>query len=146
MSDATRSLPPGGFPVVFGHQLVGELPAFVHRPYLVVTMADLWPQFEDRLAGPHLAGVHLVDTIELDDLVALERDASRTRTRSSGSAAARRSTSRSSSPGRAGCRSSRSRPRRRSTRRSATGPASATTAASATSAGRSRRPSTSTST
>ena len=26
MTDATRSLPPGGFPVVFGHQLVGELP------------------------------------------------------------------------------------------------------------------------
>ena len=72
MSDATRPLPPGGFPVVFGHQLVGELPAFVHRPYLVVTMADLWPQFEGLLAGPHLAGVHLVDTIELDDLVALE--------------------------------------------------------------------------
>ena len=62
MTDATRSLPPGGFPVVFGHQLIGELPAFVHRPYLVVTMADLWPHFEDQLAGPHLAGVHLVDT------------------------------------------------------------------------------------
>ena len=44
VTDATRSLPPGGFPVVFGHQLVGELPAFVHRPYLVVTMADLWPR------------------------------------------------------------------------------------------------------
>jgi len=73
VTDATRTLPPGGFPVVFGHQLVGELPAFVHRPYLVVTMADLWPHFEDQLAGPHLAGVHLVDTIELDDLVALEQ-------------------------------------------------------------------------
>ena len=58
---------------VFGHQLVGELPAFVHRPYLVVTMADLWPRFEDQLAGPHLAGVHLVETLELDDLVALEQ-------------------------------------------------------------------------
>ena len=98
------------------------------------------------LAGPHLAGVHLVETLELDDLVALERDACPGRARSSGSAAARRSTSRSSSPGRAGCRSSRSRPRRRSTRRSAIGPGSATTAASATSAGRSPRPSTSTST
>jgi len=68
----TRTLPPGGFTTVFGHDLVGELPAFVHRPYLVVTMADLWPRFEERLAGPHLAGVHLVETLELDDLVALE--------------------------------------------------------------------------
>jgi len=67
-----RPLPPGGFTTVFGHELVGELPAFVHRPYLVVTMADLWPRFQDRLAGPHLAGVHLVETLELDELVALE--------------------------------------------------------------------------
>jgi glycerol-1-phosphate dehydrogenase [NAD(P)+] len=69
---STRALPPGGFTTVFGHQLVGELPAFVHRPYLVVTMADLWPRFEAQLAGPHLAGVHLVETLELDELVALE--------------------------------------------------------------------------
>jgi glycerol-1-phosphate dehydrogenase [NAD(P)+] len=68
----SRALPGGGFPTVFGRQLVGELPAFVHRPYLVVTMADLWPLFEERLAGPHLAGVHLVDTIELVQLVAHE--------------------------------------------------------------------------
>jgi glycerol dehydrogenase-like iron-containing ADH family enzyme len=61
-----------GFRTVFGHELVGELPAFVHRPYLVVTMADLWPRFEDRLAGPHLAGVHLVDTLEVAELVELE--------------------------------------------------------------------------
>jgi hypothetical protein len=61
-----------GFRTVFGHELVGELPAFVHRPYLVVTMADLWPWFEDRLAGPHLAGVHLVETLELTELVELE--------------------------------------------------------------------------
>ncbi|MFL5777036.1 MAG: iron-containing alcohol dehydrogenase [Chloroflexota bacterium] len=61
-----------GFRTVFGHELVGELPAFVHRPYLVVTMADLWPRFEDRLAGPHLAGVHLVKTLELSELVALD--------------------------------------------------------------------------
>jgi glycerol-1-phosphate dehydrogenase [NAD(P)+] len=63
----TASLPPGGFPTVFGHELVGELPAFVHRPYLVVSMADLWPRFESQL-GAHLAGVHLVDTLELADL------------------------------------------------------------------------------
>jgi glycerol-1-phosphate dehydrogenase [NAD(P)+] len=51
---------------------VGELPFFVHRPYLVVTMADLWPRFEEQLAGPDLAGVHLVDTLELSELVELE--------------------------------------------------------------------------
>jgi glycerol-1-phosphate dehydrogenase [NAD(P)+] len=68
----SRALPGGGFRTVFGRELVGELPAFVHRPYLVVTMSDLWPLFEERLAGPHLAGVHLVDTIELDRLVARE--------------------------------------------------------------------------
>src|SRR6476619_244493 len=61
-----------GFRTVFGHELVGELPAFVHRPFLVVTMADLWPRFEDRLAGPSLAGVHEVETLELSDLVSLE--------------------------------------------------------------------------
>jgi len=60
-------LPAGGFTTVFGRELVGELPAFVHRPYLVVTMADLWPTFEARL-GAHLAGVHLVETLELADL------------------------------------------------------------------------------
>jgi glycerol dehydrogenase-like iron-containing ADH family enzyme len=68
----TRALPGGGFPTVFGRELVGEIPAFVHRPYLVVTMADLWPLFEGRLAGPHLAGVYLVDTLELDELAARE--------------------------------------------------------------------------
>jgi hypothetical protein len=36
---------------------VGELPAFAHRPYLVVTMEDLWPKFEHLLAG---AGVYFV--------------------------------------------------------------------------------------
>jgi glycerol-1-phosphate dehydrogenase [NAD(P)+] len=61
------TLPPGGFTTVFGRELVAELPNFVHRPYLVVTMADLWPRFEAQLS-PHLAGVHLVDTLEHADL------------------------------------------------------------------------------
>ena len=60
----------GGFPTVFGRGLVGELPAFVPRPYLVVTMGDLWPRFESALAGPHMAGVHLVTTLDLDELEA----------------------------------------------------------------------------
>ena len=55
------------FNTVFGRELVAELPNFVHRPYLVVTMADLWPFFEGQL-GDGLAGVHLVDTLDLDEL------------------------------------------------------------------------------
>jgi glycerol-1-phosphate dehydrogenase [NAD(P)+] len=62
--------PSGGFPTVFGRGLVGELPAFVPRPYLVVTMADLWPRFEPALAGTHMGGVHLVTTLDLDELEA----------------------------------------------------------------------------
>ena len=61
------ALPPGGFTTVFGRELVSELPAFVHRPWLVVTMADLWPRFERQLSA-HLAGVHLVTTLELEEL------------------------------------------------------------------------------
>src|SRR5258706_15722019 len=58
----------GQFATVFGRELIGELPNFVHRPYLVVTMADLWPRFE-HLFDSHLAGVHLVETL---DTAALE--------------------------------------------------------------------------
>ena len=57
------------FATVYGRGLVEELPIFVHRPYLVVSMADLWPRFEGVLADG-LAGVHLVETLEVD---ALER-------------------------------------------------------------------------
>lgn len=63
MNDATSNL----FPTVYGRGLVDELPAFVHRPYLVVTMADLWPRFEHRLIG-HLGAVHLVDSLDVDRL------------------------------------------------------------------------------
>ncbi len=55
------------FVTVFGRGLVGELPKFVPRPYLVVSMADLWPQFEPELADG-LGGVHLVRTLDLDEL------------------------------------------------------------------------------
>ena len=62
--------PHGGRPflTVFGRGLVAELANFVHPPYLVVTMADLWPMFEGALAGRGLAGVYLVDTLELAEL------------------------------------------------------------------------------
>jgi glycerol-1-phosphate dehydrogenase [NAD(P)+] len=58
----------GEFTTVFGRNLLGELPAFVHRPYLVVTMDDLWPRFSDTLDGDGLAGVHLVHTLEESEL------------------------------------------------------------------------------
>jgi glycerol-1-phosphate dehydrogenase [NAD(P)+] len=62
------------FATVFGRGLLGELPNFAHPPYLVVTMADLWPLFEADLAGTDLADVHLVDTIDLGRLdTALDR-------------------------------------------------------------------------
>lgn len=51
------------FPTVHGRGLVEELPSFVHRPYLVVTMADLWPRFE-RIVREHASGVYLVETLE----------------------------------------------------------------------------------
>jgi glycerol dehydrogenase-like iron-containing ADH family enzyme len=58
----------GQFPTVFGRGLVEELPLILPRPYLVVTMADLWPRFESTLSGPSLAGVHLVETLEVEAL------------------------------------------------------------------------------
>ncbi len=55
------------FTTVFGRNLIAELPNFVHLPYLVVTMDDLWSKFahhfDDNLAGPYL-----VSTIDGDEL------------------------------------------------------------------------------
>ena len=58
----------GEFTTVYGRNLVAELPYFVHQPCLVVTMDDLWPRFADTLGGEGLAGVHLVQTLELSEL------------------------------------------------------------------------------
>lgn len=55
------------FTTVFGRELVGELRNFVHRPYLVVTMADLWPRFE-HLFDENLVGVHFVTTLDVVEL------------------------------------------------------------------------------
>jgi glycerol-1-phosphate dehydrogenase [NAD(P)+] len=55
------------FTTVFGRGLVGELPNFVPRPYLVVTMDDLWPKFEHHF-DDGLAGVHIVRSLDFDDL------------------------------------------------------------------------------
>jgi len=57
------------FTTVFGRGLVAELPAFLPRPYLVVTMDDLWPSFSAAF-DDGLAGVHLVRTLELEELKA----------------------------------------------------------------------------
>jgi glycerol dehydrogenase-like iron-containing ADH family enzyme len=56
-----------GFPTIFGRGLVEELPNFVHRPYLVVTMEDLWDRFAPAF-GEGLGGVHLVHTLDVDAL------------------------------------------------------------------------------
>jgi glycerol dehydrogenase-like iron-containing ADH family enzyme len=61
-----------GFPTVFGRDLIGELANFVHRPYLVVTMADLWPRFE-HLFDANVAAVHEVTSLEIADVDAQAR-------------------------------------------------------------------------
>ena len=60
-----------GFTTIFGRNLIGELPNFVHQPYLVVTMDDLWPlfahHFDDNLAGPYI--VSAIDGDQLKEEV-----------------------------------------------------------------------------
>ena len=55
------------FPTIYGRNLVAELRHFVHRPYLVVTMADLWPQFA-HLFDSHMSQVYMVHTLEHEAL------------------------------------------------------------------------------
>jgi glycerol-1-phosphate dehydrogenase [NAD(P)+] len=59
----------GEFRTVFGRGLLEELPAFVHRPYLVVTMDDLWPLFRHHF-DDGLAGVHLIRSLDVAELEA----------------------------------------------------------------------------
>lgn len=54
------------FRTVFGRGLVEELVNFVHRPYLVVTMEDLWPRFAGLFDEAALT--HFVSTLEQDEL------------------------------------------------------------------------------
>ena len=56
-----------GFTTIFGRNLIGELPNFVHQPYLVVTMDDLWDLFSHHF-DENLAGPYLVSTIDGDEL------------------------------------------------------------------------------
>jgi glycerol dehydrogenase-like iron-containing ADH family enzyme len=55
------------FTTIYGRNLVGELPNFIHQPYLVVTMEDLWPKFE-HFFDKNLAGVYTVRSLEYDEL------------------------------------------------------------------------------
>ena len=57
------------FNTIYGRNLVNELPKFVHRPYLVITMEDLWPKFESCFDG-NMAAVYFVRTLEHGRLVA----------------------------------------------------------------------------
>jgi len=56
------------FNTIFGRNLVGELKNIVQRPYLVVTMEDLWNIFKDDFDED--AVVHFVKTLEFDEIVA----------------------------------------------------------------------------
>ncbi len=51
------------FQTILGRNLIGELKNFVHHPFLLVTMEDMWPIFEGRLEGAeyHRYFVHSVD-------------------------------------------------------------------------------------
>lgn len=55
------------FTTIYGRNLVGELPNFVHRPYLVVTMEDLWPMFSNHF-DKNLASAYFVRTLEFEEL------------------------------------------------------------------------------
>ncbi|MBK8908997.1 MAG: iron-containing alcohol dehydrogenase [Rhodospirillales bacterium] len=56
------------FNTIYGRNLICELRNFVHRPYLVVTMEELWERFEgafdDGLVGPVFASSMDVEMLE----------------------------------------------------------------------------------
>jgi glycerol dehydrogenase-like iron-containing ADH family enzyme len=56
------------FPTVFGRELLEEVPNFVAPPFLVVTMADLWPRLQRSL--PAGTRAHFVESMEVPDLEA----------------------------------------------------------------------------
>ena len=62
------------FTTVFGRGLVAELPVIAHRPYLVVSMDDLWPRFSAVLEADGFGGVHLVRTLDIGELEAIVAD------------------------------------------------------------------------
>ena len=66
MTQADFRLDPG-FRTIFGRNLVGELKKIVQRPYLVVTMDDLWPIFEGEFDEDCIP--YFVHDLEFDSLL-----------------------------------------------------------------------------
>ena len=56
------------FNTIYGRNLVGELKNIVQRPYLVVTMEDLWEKFKDEFDEDCI--VHFVKTLEYNEIMA----------------------------------------------------------------------------
>jgi glycerol dehydrogenase-like iron-containing ADH family enzyme len=56
-----------GFPTVFGRGLFDEFRHFVNPPFLIVTMADLWPLFSRHFDGADYQ-LYLTQSIEQADL------------------------------------------------------------------------------
>ena len=61
------------FNVVYGRDLVARMPEILSRPFLVVTMEDLWPRFQESLRAGGCQ-VHLVRSLEIADLEVLVKD------------------------------------------------------------------------
>ncbi len=57
----------GMFTTIYGRNLLGELANFVHQPFLIVTMPDLWERFQHHFQHAS-AEVYLVSTIDGDEL------------------------------------------------------------------------------
>jgi glycerol dehydrogenase-like iron-containing ADH family enzyme len=56
------------FNTIYGRNLIPELKNIVQRPYLVVTMEELWEKFEDGFDEDAI--VHFVDTLEYEEILA----------------------------------------------------------------------------
>lgn len=56
------------FTTIYGRNLVAELKNIVQRPYLVVTMEDIWDLFKNDFDDDAI--VHFVKTLEYDEIVA----------------------------------------------------------------------------
>ncbi len=55
------------FNTIYGRNLVAELKNIVQRPYLVVTMEDLWDKFKDQFDEDAI--VHFVKTLEYEEMI-----------------------------------------------------------------------------
>lgn len=55
------------FTTIYGRNLVAELKNIVQKPYLVVTMEDLWDIFKDQFDDDCI--VHFVKTLEYDEIM-----------------------------------------------------------------------------